>query len=102
MVQGQFTKFEVGGVQVLAEDNRGHPPEYWAESATDRIVGKMHENMPDHVRQQGQAFRDQIRVVIFRHIMGALRSDRQTIAGELRKSGMPEVARDLLNLKIRG
>jgi len=92
-------RFDVGNVTVTAEVNRGHPPEFWAERVTDKIVGKMHANMPDHVRQQGEAFREEIKGMIYRHMLSAIRSDRQTVAGELRKSGYPAIARDVLNFK---
>ncbi len=93
--------FEVGNVTVTAEDNRGHSLEFWADGATKRICG-ISKNADPHVRQQAEAFKHRIRDEILHAIRCALRSDRQTIAGALRRDGFEIVAAQLLAYKIDG
>lgn len=94
-------KFEVGKVDVFAETDKGHSPEFWAESATRRILGTSYGHLGPHVEEQAKAFRERLKGEIYRAIIGALRSDRQTIAGDLRKDGMEVLASQLLAYRIR-
>ena len=89
-----------GPVKVTAEKNKGHSPEFWADRAADRICG-ISKDAPDHVRQQAEAFRERVRDEILKSILGALRSDRQTMAGELRSSGYEVIAEQILRFRIR-
>ena len=50
------TVSSIGNISVATQQNRGHPPEYWAERATERICG-ISENAAPHVKQQAEAFR---------------------------------------------
>ena len=34
-----IVKSNLGAIEVQTESNRGHPPEWWAERLTDRIIG---------------------------------------------------------------
>lgn len=86
-----------GNVNVVTEDNRGHKPEFWANSATRRIVG-ISDDAPSHVRHQAKEYRDRIEAEIHRAIIGAIRSDRQTLAAELRKAGFTDLAVAILEM----
>jgi len=94
--------FEVGNVMVRAENNRGHPPEFWAESATKTILGTASDHLGPDVEEQARVFRDRLKGEIYRCILGALRSDRQTIAGALRRDGHDVMADQLLQYKVDG
>jgi len=88
-------KFSVGQVNVVAEIDRGHSVEFWADTATDKICGISKDAAP-HVRQQAEAFREEVRDQILWALRGAIRSDRQTVAGALRKDGYGIMAGQLL------
>ena len=45
------TVSSIGNISVATQNHRGHPPEYWAERATERICG-ISENAEPHVKQQ--------------------------------------------------
>ena len=94
-------RFEVGNVTVQAENNRGHSMEFWADSAMKRICA-ISEDAPPHVRQQAEAYRRAVRDRILDVLIKAVRSDRQTIAGALRRDGYDMVATQLLSYKLDG
>lgn len=96
---GFMGKFEVGNVTVTAEINRGHSTEFWADKATTRICG-ISEKAEPHVRQQAEAFKHRVRDEILWAIRGALKSDRQTIAGKMRENGMDLTAAQVLQLRM--
>ncbi len=95
-------KFELGDVTVHAENNRGHSTEFWAESATRRILGTAYEHLGPDVEEKARVFRDRLKEEIHRCILGALRSDRQTIAGALRRDGYDMMADQLLQYRVDG
>ena len=68
------TVSSIGSIGVDTQQNRGHPPEYWAERATDRICG-ISENAEGHVRQQAEAFRVAIYNTILYYIKQSINSE---------------------------
>ena len=64
-------KSNLGAITVETEQNRGHPPEWWAERLTERICG-ISENAAPHVRQQSEAFKLAIYETILYHIKQAI------------------------------
>jgi len=50
------TVSSIGNISVATQNYRGHPPEYWAERATERICG-ISEDAAPHIKQQAEAFR---------------------------------------------
>jgi len=94
-------KFYVGDCTVIAEDNKGHSPEYWADNAVKKICA-ISKDAPPHVRQQAEAYRHAVREIVLFNIMGALRSDRQTLAGEMRNNGYETVADQITRYRWRG
>jgi len=85
-------------VVVSVEEHRGHSPDFWAEAVTNKIVGVSVDAAP-HVQMQAQAYRDRIQAEVLRGIANAIRSDRQTIAGELRRTGHDDLANWVVDLK---
>src|SRR6478609_1241394 len=72
MVFGQGAHLELGDIRVFtSEPGRGHPPEFWAKCAADRIVA-VSNNAPPPIRDQARAFKDQIEIVILSTIRSAL------------------------------
>jgi len=88
---------EVGTVGVATSDNGGHPPEFWAERAIEQIAS-ISADAPPHVRQQVEAFRQQLYEVILRHMKSAIHSDRTTLAYLLRSQGHADLAKILKEL----
>ena len=84
----------LGSVMVATSDNGGHEPEFWAEVVTKRLVS-ISENADPHVRQQAEAFRQQVYEVVLRGIKSAITSDRTTLSVILRRQGHNQMA-DLL------
>ena len=80
----------LGGVQVITTNNRGLSPEELAERATDKIISVGDSSHP-LVREQAQAFRAHIKVVIESYLREAVRQDRVTIANRLTQSGNYEL-----------
>jgi hypothetical protein len=81
----------LGQVMVATSDNRGHEPEFWAEVATNKIL-QISEDAPPHIRQQAEAFRNEVYSVILRGMKSAIFSDRTTIAQTLRGQGHTQFA----------
>ena len=50
---------ELGMVEVSTTKFGGHPPEFWAEQLTDKIVGFSDDN-EEHIKAQARAYRDLI------------------------------------------
>ena len=92
------TVSSIGSVMVDTQQNRGHPPEYWAERATDRICG-ISENAEGHVRQQAQAFRVAIYSTILFYIKESINSERCTMKNILAKQGHDDLAKILTEIK---
>ena len=90
-------KSNLGAITVETEQNRGHPPEWWAERLTERICG-ISENAAPHVRQQADAFKLAIYETILYHIKQAINSERCTMANLLRSQGHEDLAKILKEL----
>jgi hypothetical protein len=90
-MMGENMGASVGTVMVATSDNGGHEPEFWAEVTTKRIL-QISEDAPPHVRQQAEAFRNEVYSVILRGMKSAIFSDRTTIAQTLRGQGHTQFA----------
>ena len=84
----------LGNIMVASSDNGGHKPEFWADVITTRLVSISASAEP-HVRQQAEAFRQQVYEVVLRGIKSAISSDRTTLSVALRRQGHHQMA-DLL------
>ena len=83
--------FQLGQVMVSTTDNRGHDAEFWATETTKKIVGISSEADP-HIRQQAEAFRNQVYTLIYLGMKSAIASDRVTLQGLLASQGHEDLA----------
>ena len=91
------TELKLGEIGVGTSQNRGHPPEFWAERCTARICG-ISENADGHIRQQAEAFRLAIYSAILYHIKEAINSERCTMRNLLNAQGHEDLAKILKEL----
>lgn len=82
----------VGQVKVQAEVKRGHGPEFWADRCVDRLV-YIADKAPDHIKEQARQFKDEMREVIYQHMVKAIMSDRRTVAITLDEAGHGDLAK---------
>jgi len=92
------TVSSLGSITVDTQQNRGHPPEYWAERATERICG-ISENAAPHIKQQAEAFRVAIYSTILYYIKQSINSERCTTRNLLAKQGHEDLANILTEIK---
>ena len=92
------TELKLGEIGVVTSENRGHPPEFWAERCTARICG-ISENADGHIRQQAEAYRLAIYEQVLYHIKQAINSKVVTINGELTSQGHEDMAKIIKELK---
>lgn len=86
----------VGEITVhIGAPGKGHPPEFWAERAVERIMSVGNE-APEPIRLQALAFREKIQYVILGAVNSALAEQRSRDA-TLAERVSPELA-----AKIRG
>lgn len=74
------------GVTVTTTSNGGHPPEFWAARAKERIL-HVSENAHPAIREQAIAFQNQIEAVILHFMKKAIESDRTTLSYQLTGNG---------------
>ena len=89
--------FEMGNVMVSTTENRGHPPEFWAEQVTNKICDISAESAP-HIRQQALAFRNVIYSIVLNGMISAIESNKVTLVGQLNSQGHEEMARIIKEL----
>jgi hypothetical protein len=78
-------------VDVATTSNGGHPPEFWAKLAADRIV-QVSEDAHPAIREQAVAFRDRVESVILLYMKRAIQSDRTTVHHLVTEAGQPKLA----------
>ena len=88
----------LGNITVDTQQYRGHPPEYWAEKATERICG-ISENAAPHIKQQAEAFRLSIYNTILYYMKQSINSERCTMKNILAKQGHDDLAKILTEIK---
>ena len=82
---------ELGLIEARTQNFGGHPPEFWAERLTEKIVGHS-DNSEPHVKEQARAYTDLIYKVCLIYIQNAIKSYKATLIQELVKSGDTELA----------
>lgn len=87
----QAPKLEVGNVVVTVTNNGGHSPEFWAQSAADRIVS-VGGNCHPAIAQQAEAFKESVRATALHYMKEAIKSDRTTLIAELERQGHKDMA----------
>jgi hypothetical protein len=78
-------------VDVSTTTNGGHPPEFWAKRCTERLIS-VADSAPPALREQAQAFKDQMEQVVLFHMKRAIQSDRSTVGHMLTEAGQPNLA----------
>jgi hypothetical protein len=84
-----------GSVVVMTTNNRGFSPEEIAERALDKII-YVGSNSHPAIRDQAEAFRENIRGVLVHYLNEAISSNKTTIAARFREAGHFELIK-LLN-----
>jgi hypothetical protein len=69
-------------VDVVASANGGHPPEFWANRAAQKIV-QVSDTAPPVIAEQARAFQKQVEQVILYYMKQAIECDRSTVASQL-------------------
>jgi len=87
----QAPQMEIGDVLVTTTQNKGQDPEFWAQSAADRIVS-VGGNCHPAIAQQAEAFKEEVRVTTLHYIKEAIKSDRTTLIAELERQGHKDMA----------
>lgn len=83
------------GVKVMTTQGRGFTPEEIADRAVNKIISVGSQTHPA-IRDQAQAFKENIRDVLVFYIKEAVQSDRVTLSNRLKEAGHPELVK-LLN-----
>lgn len=86
----------LGEIKAMAVSGRGFTPEELAEVALEKIV-YIGEGSHPVIRDQAEAFRQQIRLVLIRYMRQAVASHNTTLANRLREAGHPELIKLLEN-----
>ena len=86
----------LGQITAVSVSGRGFTPEEVAEMALDKII-YIGENSHPALRDQAEAFRDQIRTVLVKYMRQAVISHNTTLANKLRDAGHPELIKLLEN-----
>ena len=84
--------FLLGGtnVKVLTTSGRGFTPEEMAERALDKIISVGSQTHPA-IRDQAEAFRNQIRQVLVYYMKETVRTHHVTLAKKFRNAGHPDL-----------
>jgi hypothetical protein len=80
-----------GTVKVVATEGRGHTAEELADLAVDRIMGVSKDAHPT-IRQQAEAFKENIRAVVTYYIRKGQQSERTTLYNLFRNQGHEDMA----------
>lgn len=81
----------LGLIEAKTTNFGGHPPEFWAERLTEKIVSSSDSSDP-YVQEQARAYKELIYKVCLIYIKNALKSYKATLIQELVKSGDTELA----------
>jgi hypothetical protein len=78
----------LGEVKATLVSGRGFTPEEVAEQALNKIIS-VGGNCHPVIRDQAEAFKDQIRGVLVHYMKQAVRSNHTTLANKFRAAGHP-------------
>ena len=82
----------LNSVSVRTTNNRGRTPEELANEALEKIL-YVGENVHPVIRDQAQAFKEQIRVLLVNYMRQAIVSDRTTLAAKLKSYGHADLVK---------
>ena len=93
---GVETGAQLGEIKATFVSGRGFTPEELAEQALNKIISVGINSHPA-IRDQAEAFREQIRGVLVHYMRQAVRSNHTTLANRFRAVGHPELVKLLEN-----
>ena len=82
----------LGVIEAKTTSFGGHPPEFWAERLTEKIVSYSDDQEP-HIREQARAYKDAIYQVCLIYIRNALKSYKASSIQDLIGGGEEELAK---------
>jgi hypothetical protein len=86
----------VTSVGVVTSNEGGLSSEQLTELALDKLIS-VSNSAPEPIRLQAEAFRENLRNVIYEYIVRARREERSSIVQEVRKYGQEDLAKSLIN-----
>ena len=86
------TGAKLGDVKATMVSGRGFTPEEIAEQALSKIVS-IGGNCHPVIRDQAEAFKNEIRGVLVHYMKQAVRSNHTTLANQFRAAGHPELVK---------
>jgi hypothetical protein len=87
-----LSAIEVGSVAVHTTNNRGATPEEIADRAVSRIL-YVGQSAHPAIREQAEAFKEELRNVIIFYMKEAIESDRATLAIRFQQAGFPKLVK---------
>tara|TARA_R100001480_G_scaffold75029_1_gene85507 strand:- start:153 stop:452 length:300 start_codon:yes stop_codon:yes gene_type:complete len=81
----------LGLIEAKTSNYGGHPPEFWAERLTEKIVSSSDSEDP-YIKEQARAYKDLIYQVSLIYIHNAIKSYKATLIQELMTAGEKDVA----------
>ena len=88
---GQEGLVQIGKVAVATTNHKGLSVDHWTERCLEKIV-YVAKDSDSIIRDQAEAFKDDIRVAIKHFMKQSIKSDRTTLYNVLLKAGHPEAA----------
>ena len=82
----------LGIIEAKTSNYGGHPPEFWAERLTEKIVSTSDSENP-YIKEQARAYRDMIYKVCLIYIENALKSYKATLIQDLSGQGSEDIAK---------
>ena len=82
----------LGIIEAKTSNYGGHPPEFWAERLTEKIVSSSDSEDP-YIKEQARAYRDMIYQVCLIYIKNALKSYKATLIQDLSGQGNEDIAK---------
>ena len=83
---------EIGEIKATLVSGRGFTPEEVAEQALNKIIS-VGGNCHPVIRDQAEAFKNEIRGVLVHYMKQAVRSNHTTLANRFRAAGHPELVK---------
>ena len=81
----------LGIIEAKTSNFGGHPPEFWADRLTEKIVGYS-DNSEPHIKEQARAYQDLIRQLSLIYMKNAIKSYKATLIQEFIKNGHEDLA----------
>ena len=84
-------------VEVHTTNNRGHTPEEVAKFCVRHIVS-VSDNAPPVIKDQAQAFKDNVEKIVVQYMRMAIKSDRTTVYNAIKDAGQLSLAEAIRRL----